>query len=76
MTDPKMAAEIILTVCYLASIAGQALLARKSRLGFVLGFVGNLCGVAAGLCLGVKTMILFSGAWAVPNVYGFFTWKS
>ena len=62
--------EVLLTLCYLVSIAGSALIARHHLLvGLGLNLLGNLLAVAAGCALDVYSMIVFSGLWAGTNLW-------
>ena len=76
MLDGMSTGELLLTICYVLSIAGQALVARKNRIGFALSLGGNICAVIAGVLMGVRPMIVFSSCWAIPNIYALFTWKA
>lgn len=75
MIDPHIVGETLLFACYVFSIGGQAMIARKKRAGFAWNLVGNVSAIAAGYYLGVATMVAFSTVWLLTNVYGLVNWR-
>lgn len=66
--------ETIATLAYMLSVYANWQIAHKRRRGFLFSLVGNCTWVGMGIYLEFYSMVLWSFAFMIPNIRGFYYW--
>ena len=67
--------DILGHVFYIWLVAGQILVARKSKWGFLFRAAGGLGWFALGVAMGMTSIWIWSMIFSSIDMYGFWKWR-